>query len=325
MHVLDAGGNPTAGAIVAVSLQGGSASLGGTLTATTDATGHATFSDLSVNTAGTYQLMAVSGSLSTVSSSFTISPSTASALIFVNGGDGQSATVGLAYGSPLAAIVVDAYQNPLAGLEVTFTAPTSGASVTFAGATTVTSDANGIATSPAITANTQSGAFQVSATVPGAASPALFNLTNLPGASHTLAFVQQPIDASAGATITPPVTVRLQDSFGNAAPTPGVPVTLQLQAPMRQKSLSGTATQLTDANGVATFADLSVPAVGQYQLLAESAGVASATSTTFNIRAGARRRFRLPEVRRKAPPSLRHSPNRWWLRLAMPPAIRSAG
>ncbi|MGA7237318.1 MAG: Ig-like domain-containing protein [Bryobacteraceae bacterium] len=286
--VLDAGGNPTEGAIVAVSLQGGTATLGGTLTATADGTGHATFSDLSVNTAGTYQLRALSGSIPTVSSNFVISPSTASALIFVNGGDGQSATVGLPYGSPLAAIVVDAYQNPLAGLEVTFTAPASGASVTFAGSTTVTSDANGIATSPPITANTQSGAFQVSAMVQGAASPALFNLTNVPGTSHTLAFVQQPMDASAGTTITPPVTVRLQDSFGNAAPTPGVPVTLQIQAPMqRQKSLSGTATQLTDANGLATFDDLSVQAVGQYQLLAESPSVASATSMTFNIRAGA--------------------------------------
>ncbi len=285
--VLDAGGNPTAGAIVAVSLQGGTAALGGTLTATTDAAGHATFSDLSVNTAGTYQLAAVSGSLSAVSSSFVINPSTASVLVSAIGGDGQSATVGLAYGSPLTALVVDAYQNPLAGLPVTFTAPVIGASVTFAGPATVISDFNGIATAPALTANTQSGAFQVSATVPGATAPAAFNLTNLPGSSHALAFVQQPVDSAAGATITPPVTVRLQDSFGNASPTPGLAVTLLLQAPMRQKSLSGTATQLTDANGVATFADLSVPLVGQYQLLAESTSIASATSTTFNIRAGA--------------------------------------
>jgi uncharacterized protein (TIGR03437 family) len=177
--------------------------------------------------------------------------------------------------------------NPIPGASVTFAAPASGASVSFGSSATVMTDVNGIATSPAMTANGQPGALQVTAATTGAATPATFSLANVVGPANKLAFIQQPTDTAAGAIITPPVTVQLEDSFGNAVQTANIPVTLQVN-PVAARMLGplSFAAELTDANGLATFPSLSIGQVGQYQLAAESSGIASTTSNTFNIHAG---------------------------------------
>src|SRR5262249_39804839 len=151
----------------------------GTLTAATDAMGEATFGNLSIIAAGTYHLVATSGSISAQSSDFTISAqfSLSNVRITVFDGSGQSAAVNTAYSAPLKAIVQDLFGTPLANTSVTFAPPTSGASVTFSVSATVTTDAGGIATSPAMTANSQTGAFMVSASTPNGLASALFNLT----------------------------------------------------------------------------------------------------------------------------------------------------
>src|SRR5262249_49849318 len=62
-------------------------------------------------------------------------------------GTPQSTTVATAFGSALQAKVVDGSSNPVSGVAVTFTAPSSGASATFGGLTSVTvnTDGSGIA------------------------------------------------------------------------------------------------------------------------------------------------------------------------------------
>uniref|UniRef100_Q021V3 Ig domain protein, group 1 domain protein n=1 Tax=Solibacter usitatus (strain Ellin6076) TaxID=234267 RepID=Q021V3_SOLUE len=287
VRVTDAASNPVSGAAITIDVQGAAAPLGGTLTVHTDALGVATFADLSIRAAGSYQLIAVNGSTSAVSNPFQVSALTteSSAAISVFEGDGQSAAAGATYGGPLKAKVQDPFGNPLAGIAVTFAAPASGASVTFAGATTVNSGADGVAVSPAMTANSQTGAFQVTATIPSSTTPASFHLTNIPGSANKLAFVQQPSDAASGATISPSVTVQVRDSSGNAVHTAGVPVALQASV-AAQRQLAGSTSQNTDANGLATFADLVISRAGSYTLQAVSSGLASATSNTFKISAG---------------------------------------
>ncbi len=287
VRLTDGGGNPVPHTSVTLSLAGSTAILGGSVTTNTDASGQATFGDLSITTAGSYRLMAVSGSITAVSNVFVISATQSSVLITVFDGDGQSAAVGSAYGAPLRAMVKDLYGNVLTGVAVTFAPPASGASVTFSVFATVTTDAIGMATSPAMTANSQSGAFQVSANTTGAASPAVFPLTNIAATANRLTFVQQPTDTLAGAPITPAVTVQLQDASGNSVHTAGVAIALQSNVVVRRLHLlSGSATQNTDANGLATFAGLSITQVGAYTLDATSSGVASATSNPVNVTAG---------------------------------------
>ncbi len=287
VHVVDGSGNSVGSALVTVALEEATATLGGTLSATTNAGGLATFADLSITTAGTYHLDVATGGISALSNSFQITPAASAVVILAFEGDGQSAAVGANYAGPLKARVEDLFRNPVVGASVTFAAPTTGASVTFSGSATVNSDVDGVALAPAISANSQAGAFQVTATTAAASGPALFNLTNVPGSANKLVFVQQPVNTVAGAAITPPVTVQVQDSSGNAVRTAGVPVTLQPNATVRRlKQLSGTATQSTDANGVATFADLSISQAGDYTLQADSTGLSSATSHSFTITAG---------------------------------------
>ncbi len=287
VRVADSGGNPVSSAAVTISLQEATAPLGGTLSGTTDSTGLATFADLSITAAGTYHLDAANGSISSASNSFQITPATSAFAIVAFEGDGQSAAVTTNYAGPLKARVEDLYHNPIANASVIFAAPAGGASVTFSGSTTVNSGADGIAIAPAMTANTQTGTFQVTATTAAASSPALFNLTNVPGSANKLAFIQQPSNAVAGTTITPPVTVQVQDSLGNAVHTAGISVTLQPDATVRRlKQLSGSATQSTDSSGLATFVNLSISQAGAYTLQANSSGLSSATSSSFTITAG---------------------------------------
>jgi hypothetical protein len=124
-----------------------------------------------------------------------VSPATATVIGVVSGSP-QSANAGTAFGAPLVALVTDTYGNPVPGVAVSFTAPSSGASATFASsgctsnspATTcvVTTDANGRATSSTLTANTTTGPYSISASATSTNS-VNFAMTNT--GTNTLSFV----------------------------------------------------------------------------------------------------------------------------------------
>ena len=100
----------------------------------------------------------------------------------ITAGGTQSTTVGSAFGTAFQLQLLENGQ-PLAGISVTFTAPSSGASGTFAGgATTVTvvTDANGLATSPLFTANGRAGTYTVVVKFGSHTSAISYELTNLP-------------------------------------------------------------------------------------------------------------------------------------------------
>jgi hypothetical protein len=103
------------------------------------------------------------------------------AAIYPLRGDGQTVTIGSLFPVALAAKVLDAVNNPVPGVAVQFTAPTSGPAGLFPGAATsvsATTDASGVATAPAFTANSFKGPYAIAATTPAVAIPAFFNLVN---------------------------------------------------------------------------------------------------------------------------------------------------
>jgi hypothetical protein len=110
-------------------------------------------------------------------------PGTAASVGVVEG-SGQQAEIGLAFAKPLTAYVFDSQGSPVPGVNVTFTAPGSGASGTFApGATRITSavsNSSGVATSSSFIANNLDGSYQVTASVSGVVAPASFSLANVP-------------------------------------------------------------------------------------------------------------------------------------------------
>jgi adhesin/invasin len=284
VRLTDNGGNPVSGVTIALSAQGGTGVLSGAAPITTDASGLVTFSNLSIDKAGTYALQATDGIRVTTSSSFLITAGTASS-ITVLAGSGQSAPIGAPYATPLKASVRDSQGNGVSGIPVTFTAPVSGASVTFAGSSAVITDSTGVA-AVSVTANSQVGAFQITATAPGITGQAVFSLININGPASHLSFVQQPADTQAGATLSP-MTVQLTDNAGNSIAQAGTAITLLL-SPLgaRLRTIFGSTTALTNSSGLATFANLSISASGSYQFTATAASFTSAQSNTFRISAG---------------------------------------
>jgi Beta-propeller repeat len=105
------------------------------------------------------------------------------------GGTPQSALVSTAFGTLLSVTVEDTDNNPVQGVQVTFTAPSSGVSGTFANSTNTTqatTDSNGIATATAFTANAQAGGpYNVTASATGL-TPVNFSLTNLAKTNPTI-------------------------------------------------------------------------------------------------------------------------------------------
>ena len=102
----------------------------------------------------------------------------AAASIAATAGTPQSTTIGTPFATALQATVVDASNNPVSGVTVTFAAPGSGASGTFPSGPTATAvtNASGVATGPALTANGVAGSYALTATVTGVATGASFAL-----------------------------------------------------------------------------------------------------------------------------------------------------
>ena len=115
---------------------------------------------------------------------------------------------------------------------------------------------------------------------------ATVTLTQPPIQPTGLAFGVQPSDTPAGATISPPVTVRAVDASGNTAPLFTGAITIAIGANPGGGTLAGTTTR-TAVLGVATFDDLSIERAGAgYTLVASASGLSSATSAPFDIAPG---------------------------------------
>ena len=261
-----------------------------TVTVTTDVNGVATAPTFTANTVtGAYTVTAnlTAGPVTTpatfaltniVGAPSSITPNT--------GTTPQSAPTGSVFGVPLAATITDSTSNHVgSGLSVTFTInPVAGAGATFPGnatTATVTTDVNGVATAPALTANATPGSYTVTANLTSGplGTPATFALTN------TLAV---PSSVTANTNTTPqnvpintafaPLGVTVRDSGSN--PVSGVIVTFTAPISGPSGTFPGTlttATATTDANGVATAPTFTANATagGPYTVNATVAGVAA--------------------------------------------------
>lgn len=136
----------------------------------------------------------------------------AAASISVEAGDGQTATVGTAVATPPSVLVTDAFDNPVAGVVVTFSVTGGGGSVTGSPATT---DAAGVATVGSWTLGTTAGSNTLSATVDGVGS-VTFGATGAAGAATQLAIsAGDGQSAVAGTEVAVPPAVAALDEFGN--------------------------------------------------------------------------------------------------------------
>ncbi|QTD46376.1 IPTL-CTERM sorting domain-containing protein [Ottowia testudinis] len=174
-------------------------------------------------------------------------------------GSGQTTVVSTAFANALQARVEDANGQPVAGVAVRFNAPTSGASGSFGGAQAsaqALTDAQGIATSPALTANGTVGSYAVTAQVDGLA-PASFTLTNRSGGVVDTPAALRMVSGTAqtaqiGTAFGAPMVVQVLSAAGQ--PLAGVSVRFAFASQGASASFAGNravATVMTDASGQA--------------------------------------------------------------------------
>lgn len=293
VRILDADGNltdDTRDVTLAFGNNPGGGALGGTLTKAATG-GTATFSDLSIVKAGTGYTLAASANTLTgaTSDAFSITAGQAAKLVLTSG-DPQSGTVGTALANPFVVMVTDANDNPVQGANVTFaigTVPTDAAGQSLSNAQPVVTGTDGQA-STTLTLGNIPGAYTVTATsglLSG--SPATFHATAEIGAASRLTFGVQPVNTASVTTITPAVTVRIEDASGNLVTTGSYNVTLAIGNNPAGGVLGGTTT-VAAVSGVATFSTLSIDKAGTgYTLAATSSPVLTGTtSSAFNITVG---------------------------------------
>ncbi|BCU78627.1 hypothetical protein llg_33420 [Luteolibacter sp. LG18] len=271
----------TANVTVAIGTNPGSGTLSGTATVAAVA-GTATFSNLSIDKAGTgYTLTGASAGLTgATSGTFNITAAAPNKLAFLQ--QPSNTVAGVSITPAVTVQIQDTFGNlTTSTANVTVAIGTNPGSGTLSGTTTVAAVA-GTATFSNLSINKTGTGYTLTGASSGltGATSGTFNIT--PAAPNKLAFLQQPSNAVAGVAIAPAVTIQIQDTFGNLT-TSTANVTVAIGTNPGSGTLSGTAT-VAAVSGTATFSNLSINKVGTgYTLTGASSGLTGATSGTFNI------------------------------------------
>ncbi len=292
--VQDAAGNLCAAPTtitLALANNAGGGTLSGTLTAST-VDGIATFSSLSLDKVGTgYTLQATAAGLtSATSAGLDIHAAGATQLVW--GQQPANTSAGQPFSAPVTVKLADAFGNLVGSAtnSVTIALGHNPGASTLTGTATVAA-VNGVATFADLSLNKVGTGYTLTAAATGltGATSAGFDIVH--NSAAKLVFDVQPHSTSAGAALSPAVTVRLLDSSDNLVTAATNAVTLALGTNPGGGTLSGTTTS-NAVGGVATFADLAVDkAATGYTLTAAAGGLTGATSTAFDITAGAAARL----------------------------------
>jgi uncharacterized repeat protein (TIGR01451 family) len=280
----DAFGNvdPTFAGIMTVALAAnpGSASLGGSRTASIGG-GVATFSGLTLDRAAAgYTLQVSAGSLSATTSAITAVAGSATHLVVTTPPAG-SVTAGAGFG--LVVQAEDAFGNVdlTYGGGVTVALASNPGNGTLGGSLTIAA-ANGVATFSGLSLDRAAAGYTLRLSS-GSLTAATTNPVTVTAAPGTQLVVTAEPSGSVRATIPFGLVVQAEDPFGNLDPTFGGGVNVILQANPGHAVLGGTTT-VSAVNGVATFADLTLDAVGTgYVLRASAAGLSAASGSAFNV------------------------------------------
>jgi hypothetical protein len=244
--------------------------------ATTDTGGKATISMTTGTTTGSTVTVTATSTTPTTRTGTSPTITTISGTpskITASAGTGQSATVGTAVTTAPRVLVTDANNNPVSGLDVTFSVTGGGGSVTGAVATT---NSSGMATVGSWTLGTSAGANTLSATAVGIGSSSTFTATGLAGAATKYLVAASATSPVAGAGVT--VSAQLADQYGNAVATAGLSVAWTKTG--TSGSLS-TTTSTTSSSGIAAVTLTTSTTAGvSYTVTATSTSPSTRTGTS---------------------------------------------
>jgi hypothetical protein len=239
--------------------------------------GVATFSTVTINTAGTFTVTATDNGATMTSHSFTIAPAAAAQLVFASHQSSMAAGTGM---SPAISVTVeDKFGNlvtsgPSVKLSVT-SVPTGGA---LTGTTTVKANSSGVATFSGVSM-TKAGVYTLKATTGSVSATATGGITVSVGAPATLKITKQPTTGAHGVALTTALTVTVTDQYGNLIS--GSQVTLLLFS--GPGVLSGTLMAITNSSGIATFSDVVLTEAGTDVLLVSDGAAKTVQSGKIKV------------------------------------------
>ena len=248
-------------------------SSGGGITVVTNAAGIATAPAFTANQVAGNVAIAATDAADALTASWQLTNSAgAAATITAIGGATQNTIVGTSFNTRLQVQVTDAFRNPIANAPVTFTAPLTGASGSFNANATISTNALGIATAPAFTADQMQGSFIVTATVVGTELSTAMSLSNT--AVPTTIKVSSGAGqlAVVGSAFAKPLVIVVTGA-GNK-PVSGITVKFEFPGSGPSGTFTASAAVVTNAKGVATAPSLTAGTqAGSFAVDAWVAGV----------------------------------------------------
>ena len=255
----------------------------------TDANGLANIQVQANWVAGSYIVAAtVTGVSTPVNFQLTNKPG-APATVEVRAGSPQSTPINTTFTTTLQARVLDAYNNPVPGVLVSFQPAQSaqGATATFANTASVTTDATGVASATALTANSLIGSYHVYAVVVNLAVQGDFQLTNSSGPPVSITALNTAAQtAPVSTTFGTVLQMKVVDAGNN--PVPNITVVPTVPSSGASVSLAPLSGQTaTDVNGIIGYtAKANCSIGGPYQVSFTVAGVAQPAIFQFTNQLG---------------------------------------
>lgn len=287
VEVQDANGNAVkaAGRSVTAAIASGGGTLNGTASVQTDANGRASFTNLGITgEAGSRTLQFSSTDVTAATSNGVSVGAGAASQLEVLSGNNQTATVNTVLPTDPSVIVRDASNNPVSGVSVTFAVASGGGSITGA---TQTTNAAGIATVGSWRLGDGVGLNTLTAIATSlGGSSVTFSATATAGAAAKLVMIAQPsASVILGQAFPQQPVVEVQDAAGNPIAVAGRTVTAAIAN--GGGTLDGTESVTTDANGRATFTNLSISGnSGSRTLRFTSGTLTGVTSSAIAVGAG---------------------------------------
>jgi hypothetical protein len=284
--VQDAAGNTVANdtrnVSLAIGTNPGSGGLSGTTTVAAVG-GIATFTGLSINAAGAgYTLNATAtGVTSAATNAFTIAPvGAANKLAFTT----QPGNVASGATPSLAVTIQDANGATVTSSSASITLTLiAGTTVGTLSGTTTRNAVNGVALFPGISIDKVGTGYKFAANSTGltGAESNAFNVT--PGTATKLGFLAHPTHSVVSTTMSPAVTVAIQDAAGNTV-TGQAATSVTVTSQNCTGTIAGT-TAVNTAAGIATFSGITIGATqaANCTLQATATGLTTATSSAFNM------------------------------------------
>ena len=294
IQLVDVSGNNVSQA--AVNVTAGMASGGGTLNGTTivatNASGIATFTNLSITgLTGVKTLGFAASSLTgTTSNGITLAAGPATQLTMTLQ-PSTTATNGTALAQQPQIQLRDGGGNPVSAAGVLITAAVgAGSPAGTVSNETATTNGSGLATFTGLTITGLVGSYTLQFTSPSLTSVTSGSITLSAGAAASLSITTQPgANAQSGIAIPTQPAIQLRDQSGNAVSSAGVTVTAEIASDPGGTPSLASATANTNGSGLATFSGLAITGtIGAYTLQFTSGSLtATPASNTITLAAGA--------------------------------------